>query len=330
MPRNGSGVYTAPASSSFNPATTNQQATAPDWNALIADLDAALTQSISQDGQTTITANMPFGGFRATNLGNPVNAQDAVTQAFMSGALRGHLGGYTLSNDSGTPNTILDIAAGSAVDSTNTVIITGTAFTKTTGGTWVAGTGNAGMGNALSVAPSTWYHVFGIINNGVYDVYFDTSITAANAPANTTVFRRMGSFKTDGSSHIIAFTQNGDEFLWNTPPLDISSVSGPTSASSITLSVPTGLKVNALIEGIVTSSSGTSNVWYFSSLDTTDIAPTTANGLNQIVASTAFSAGFTANIRTNITSQVRARASAASLTMIAVTYGWIDTRGRFA
>ena len=155
MARNGSGVYSLPATSSFNPAVTGQSATAADWNTTATDLASALTQSISQDGQTTITANIPLAGFRLTGVGNPVNAQDAVTQTFMASYGRSLLAGLTLSNDSGTPNSVLDIAAGACADSTNAVPIIGTAFTKSTAGSWVAGTGNNGMGSGLSVAPST-------------------------------------------------------------------------------------------------------------------------------------------------------------------------------
>jgi hypothetical protein len=161
--------------------------------------------------------------------------------------INGYINGFTLSNDGATPNTILDIAAGYAADSTNAVMITGTAFTKTTGGTWVAGTGNAGMGTGLTVAASTWYHVFAIIKGGAYDVYFDTSPTAANAPSGTTAFRYIGSFKTDSSSHILKFFQFGQYFYPNSSVLEVNSGSA-TSATAITLGgVPSGFNIIPLL-----------------------------------------------------------------------------------
>lgn len=68
MPRS-SGSYTPP-SSSWYPATNGASATPTDWNALLADISAALTQSLSQDGQTNPTANLPMAGFKFTGAGN--------------------------------------------------------------------------------------------------------------------------------------------------------------------------------------------------------------------------------------------------------------------
>lgn len=174
--------------------------------------------------------------------------------------VNGWINGFTLSNDAGTPNTILDIAAGYAADSTNATMITGTAFTKTTGGAWAAGTGNAGMGTGLTIANSTWYHVFAIINAGNYDVYFDTSATAANKPASTTAFRYIGSFKTDGSAHIIAFFQFGQQFLWAASVADISA-GGTLSAALYTLTVPLGFVTMPLMMTSTGGGAGNHSLW---------------------------------------------------------------------
>lgn len=68
MSRNGSGTY-VPPSGTWNPAIDGVTATGADWNALLSDLSAALTQSVSKDGQTTMTGNLPMGGFVLTGLG---------------------------------------------------------------------------------------------------------------------------------------------------------------------------------------------------------------------------------------------------------------------
>lgn len=151
----------------------------------------------------------------------------------------GYINGFTLANDVSTPNTVLDIAAGFAIDSTNVFAIQGTAFTKSTAGVWAAGTGANGMGTGLTIANSTWYHVFAIINAGAFDVYFDTSAAGANAPASTTAKRYIGSFKTDGSAHIIAFIQLGQMFFWTLPVNDISS-GGSSTAALTAFTTPLG------------------------------------------------------------------------------------------
>jgi hypothetical protein len=156
-----------------------------------------------------------------------------------SSVINGYINGFTLSNDGTTPNSVLDMALGFAADSTNAVMITGTAKTKTTGGAWVTGTGNAGMGTGLTVAASTWYHVFAIINGGVADYFFDTSPVAAHAPAGTTAFRYVGSFKTDASNNILRFTQKGQWYYWTTAPTDLSS-GGATTTTAFVVSAPAG------------------------------------------------------------------------------------------
>jgi len=67
MSRNGSGTYSLPVNS-WNPATNGVSATPADWQSLIDDVEAALTQSVSKDGQTTMTGNLPMGGFKLTGL----------------------------------------------------------------------------------------------------------------------------------------------------------------------------------------------------------------------------------------------------------------------
>ena len=59
MPRNGSGGYTLP-SGSWNPAVTGTTVDPTDWNAVAADFETAMSDSIARDGQTTTTAVIPF------------------------------------------------------------------------------------------------------------------------------------------------------------------------------------------------------------------------------------------------------------------------------
>lgn len=80
MPRNGNGTY-SPVPSSWNPAINGNAATAPDWNALLTDISNALTQSVSRDGQSPMTANLSMGGNRIINVGQPVDDNDALRRA---------------------------------------------------------------------------------------------------------------------------------------------------------------------------------------------------------------------------------------------------------
>ena len=75
MPRNGSGVYSLP-NSPFVVATIIDQTV---MNADLSDLGTALTQSISVDGQTTPTGNLPMGNFKHTGAGAATTTGQYVT-----------------------------------------------------------------------------------------------------------------------------------------------------------------------------------------------------------------------------------------------------------
>ena len=261
------------------------------------------------------------------------NTTQAASTAFaMAIPMPGYLFGLTLSNDGGTPNTVLDISAGSCADSTNAVKITLGAFTKSTAGAWAAGSGGNGMGTALTIANSTWYHVFAIINAGAADVYFDTSITAANKPASTTAWRYIGSIRTNGSGNINPFTQNGDEFLWKTSIRDANAVVPLTTAVSLLLTVPTGRQFTALFRAFYADASVASSGILFTSLDELDQAAVGGNiSLSSPQANTDFGNAGEFCKRTNTAGQIRYRSSVTTSNMITIyTYGWIDTRGRLA
>jgi hypothetical protein len=237
---------------------------------------------------------------------------------------RGYIAGCTTSPSSVT---ILQITGCYSVDSTNAVVMNQTStFTKSTAGSWTAGSGNNGMGAGLTIAFNTWYHVFQIVNGGLVDYYFDTNVGAANAPAGTTAFRRIGSFLTNGSSQIISFSQNGDEFLWLAAIADITTSTLSTTATLFTLSgVPPGVKVNALMRGGV-ANSGTVDI-LINSPDETTIAGGSI-GSNANIVAPSLGGAFSISIRTNTTQQIRAVAGGASTTLDEFTYGWIDTRGK--
>ncbi len=72
MARDGSGTYNLP-----NPAVvTGTPISSTSYNGTTTDIAAALTQSISKDGQTIPTANLPMGTFRHTGVGNGATRTD--------------------------------------------------------------------------------------------------------------------------------------------------------------------------------------------------------------------------------------------------------------
>lgn len=258
------------------------------------------------------------------NLGN-FNRDDGTFAP-----IRSYLAGLQLSNDGVTPNTVLDISAGMCADSTNATSITLGAVTKTTTGTWAAGSGSAGMSTGLAAA-NTWYHVFAILNGGSPDVCIDTSVTSTNAPAGTTVFRRIGSFKTDGSAHILGFNQLGDEFLWTTPVNEAAATNVSTSPSFLSLTaIPTGVRVLARLR----ASSASTVVGVAILFQSPDETPTNAG--NPTGNADLFAPGTANNfgganfiVRTNTSAQVRWSSDEPNTNSTYVaSFGWFDRRGR--
>jgi hypothetical protein len=157
--------------------------------------------------------------------------------------VRSYLAGLTLST-AGSSATF-SVAAGSATDSTNvSTMALSSAYSKTTSA-WALGTG-VGSLDTGTIANNTWYHVFEIQrpDTGVVDVLISLSATAPTLPTNYTLFRRIGSMKTNGSAQWVAFYQVGDKFT--IAPVANYSASGGIALTLQTFSVPIGAVVEPL------------------------------------------------------------------------------------
>lgn len=252
--------------------------------------------------------------------------QRAQARSNISAALKGQLFGLTLSAAGGTA--VFGIASGEAADSTGVDLMAlGSAYTKSTG-SWSLGSG----GNALdtgAIANSTWYHVFLIKrpDTGVVDVLFSLSATAPTMPTNYTLFRRIGSMKTDGSSLWTKFLQIGDEFIWDVPVLDANG-SGLSSTSTLfTMSTPLGISVLGRFRFEITTTSGTMGLDIQSPLITTR-----AGSAGTFVGITTSSGGACGEVTvmTDTSSRIRAVANISGGTQATYleTHGWFDRRGR--
>lgn len=269
-------------------------------------------------------------------LGNPTLTAGPVVQmtpaqagAFV--ALRGYIDGLVMST-AGSSATMA-IAAGQATNSTGAEMLVLAASISKTTSAWAVGTAAGGLDTG-SIANSTWYHWYEMRrpDTGVVDACFSLSASApttgGNIPVAYTQFRRIGSGRTNGSAQWVRFFQSGDQFLWdNLGALDFNG-SSTTSATLTTLSVPTGVKVNALMN--VLDNNATSNAQiYFSDPDCSDVAPSVSAwplGSTGAVLNGTIS---TAQVRctTNTSAQVRHRSTVAGSTLRVATIGWIDSRG---
>jgi hypothetical protein len=76
MAFNGSGTYSLPAG---NPVVTGTTISSTTHNNTMTDVATALSTCVTKDGQTTVTANIPFATFRLTGVGDATALQDAIT-----------------------------------------------------------------------------------------------------------------------------------------------------------------------------------------------------------------------------------------------------------
>jgi hypothetical protein len=258
---------------------------------------------------------------------NPSTPDIGITNLIV----RSYLAGCTLSTAGASAT--MSIAAGAAMSSANSFLMTVPAIAKTTSA-WAVGTAAGGLDTG-AIANSTWYHFYAIRrpDTGVTDVIFSLSASAPTLPANYTQYRRIASWRTNGSAQWESVLQDGDYFQWLTPPLDVNATNPGIAAVTRTLSVPTGINVQAEMNAnlvINTSSAGV----YLSDLAAVDLAPSfSASPLATFFSPvTSSGIGVKCAVRTNTSAQIRSRLSASDASSILriATTGWFDTRGRDA
>jgi hypothetical protein len=271
---------------------------------------------------TVLTVNVDTIGGSGAHADWNINLSG---QAGAAGLLRSYLAGIGLAVVS---STTYSVAPGGAADSNNSIAISNAAALTKSLSAWAAGNNNGSLGVGLTLAAATWYHVYAAIVSGSFDVFLDTANPPTHQPAGTTAYRRIGSIRTNASSQITSFKQNGDEFLWTPPFLDANGLATGALAP-LGLTVPTGVQVNAILMAQYATSSG----------NTCAIFPPDAGSLSagwgaggaggQMWATSGYNADAQINVRTNTSGQVNVISGLAG-TLSLMTYGWIDRRGRDA
>lgn len=263
-----------------------------------------------------------------------LTSDDDLTAIATNGlsAFSGLLYGLTLSNNSTDATNDIDIAAGIAIDATNAKFIKlASGITKRLDSGWVVGSGNGGLDTG-SIANTT-YHIWLIMRSdtGVVDVLFSASASSPTMPSNYDYKRRIGSIVRSGGA-IRAFVQVGDEFHWSVQAADVNTSGPGTSAVTATLTVPTGIVVNAKIMLGISDGTPIASRVLVTALSQADTDPSSLNAgtlLWNDGGNNGTDASLVTSVYTNTSGQIRYRSSAsAGVTVYISTIGWNDARGR--
>ena len=251
-----------------------------------------------------------------------------IAVATAAGLPRGYLAGLTLANNVTDAVNDIDVAAGAARDDANgNDLITTATIVKQIDVVFAEyaapGTPSGGRASADNLTGAKWFHVFMIGGSGKNTQPFFATSLSPTLPTGFTFKRRIGSVNWTGST-ILAFKQDGDEFLLNTPVADINTSTLSTTAVLFAVTVPDGVKVRAIVD--FSMFHATSSAVLISSPDQADTAPA-VNGIATMMSVNAYS-GSGKIVRTDTSRRIRARASAASTNLFGTTNGWLDRRGR--
>lgn len=259
-----------------------------------------------------------------TNLGNT----DTALAASILAAATGLLNGLTLSNNATDATNDIDFAAG--VCASESAVAAVMSHSSGTAQLDVAfGSGNGGRFDS-AISDGTW-HCFVISNGTTVSRGFSKSLNPTaepNYPSGYTRYRRVGSV-VRVSGVVKAFDQRGDEFLWKASVNDVTDSSPGTSAKTRTLTVPTGVPVDARLRVLVVGVNQAFRTIVTSLSQNDEAAGTNSNagGIMSGVPNGQVASSIV--VRTNTSGQIRTRGEAASGSELYInTEGYVDRRGR--
>ncbi|TCA28423.1 hypothetical protein E0H70_21130 [Rhizobium leguminosarum bv. viciae] len=196
--------------------------------------------------------------------GSVEDALDAIEADITAtkGLLLSGIEDLLLSNNSGNPNTHVDIGTGKA--RVGSVVVANLAtLIKRLNATWAAGSGNGGLDTGAVAANGTYFlYALRKVSDGSFDAVFSTSATIAGVNvsllAGYTIVKCIGVVLTNASSIIRPFVMYPrDEYTFVTPVKDAVGVSISTTSNLFALTVPNGVKAKAKLRFEFTSSATT-------------------------------------------------------------------------
>lgn len=239
---------------------------------------------------------------------------------------QGYINGLEISNNGSDADHDIDIAAGQAVDDTNSQYLTlASGLTKQIDATFAKGTNQGGLDTG-TVAADTFYYIWIIEQDSTsdIDILISASQTSPTMPSGWTAKAFTGdAVLTDGSANILAFYQYGNRFVFDVKINEVANTSPGTSQNTPTISgVPSdylGIFVCTAIDG---SASGNA---YFQETDMTDTAPSSALLADMSIEGGARNS-IIKEIQVDSSSQIAYRVSQATADVYINTIGFINAK----
>lgn len=290
------------------------------------------------------------------NLTNAAHVTGVLPLANMSPILSspGYIDGFNMRYAFSSSADKVVVYSGYAHDSNNnkmlrlTVDVSGFYKTilnsaRTEKAAWAAGN-NGGVWPTTVELAEGWYHVFvlGKTSDGTAaEIGIDSSLTALNLLSSVTgnpgkldfnLFRRVGSVLIDKKGGIgynewrlVPFRSHMDRFVWYSAILDVNGQPGSAIWTTRTLSVPSGVSVEAIVQYTASSASQ----WWHNLRD--GVVPDDAANWGIAFNGPANTqVQCIVNLITNFSSQVMEYRSAGGAAFTFNTLGWIDPRGRLS
>jgi hypothetical protein len=259
-----------------------------------------------------------------------VNYFGPTTSAEEDEMVRSYIAGCTLATTGGISS--FTVAPGVCADTTNQAMmaLNGT-FTKTTA-LWAAG--NGGSLDAGAILPNTWYDVYVIgQTSGATDVLISLA-NVPSLPANYTMYRRIGSILTDGTSNWIAFIQVGNKFVWSTLRTDKNNFSVGTNVNTVINlpSLPKRVNVEAILSVWYNGGSNGQALIYGGNQPSLVAAPSTYN-FDAVTGSPGNGDAGQYRVETDTNQNIQIYntiTGGPSLPWFIAVEGWIDRRGQDA
>lgn len=180
-----------------------------------------------------------------------------------------------LSNNGSDPDHDIDFSEGVISFSDNSGKAYMPAITKRADAAWASGTGNGGMADSESLPATGTLHCFELTNDDgtLTDAGFSsTDSTGATLLASTAVVaagltkvKRVGSLRTNGSNNILGFNmkktaESQASFTFDSSIVAFSGATPSTTPVDLTLQIPSGLQMGAILSGVMGHSGAA--CWY--------------------------------------------------------------------